>query len=48
MFFSGDQKRAFFSEKMRLYLIPTLPDAKVLLKDTPYDLTKGQITFRQK
>ena len=34
--------------KMRIHLIPILPGEKVLLEISPYDLTKGRITFRQK
>jgi translation initiation factor IF-1 len=39
---------ADISGKMRLHFIRILPGDKVLLEMSPYDLTKGRITFRQK
>ena len=36
------------SGKMRLSINRILPRDKVLLEISPYDLTKGRITFRQK
>ena len=39
---------AHISGKMRLHFIRILPGDKVLLEMSPYDLTKGRITFRQK
>ena len=37
---------AHISGKMRKYYIKLLPGDKVKLEMTPYDLTKGRITFR--
>ncbi len=34
------------SGKMRLHFIRILPGDKVMLEMSPYDLTKGRITFR--
>ena len=39
---------AHISGKMRLHFIRILPGDKVLLEMSPYDLSKGRITFRQK
>lgn len=39
---------AHISGKMRFHFIRILPGDKVLLEMSPYDLTKGRITFRQK
>ena len=36
------------SGKMRLHFIRILPGDKVMLEVSPYDLSKGRITFRQK
>jgi len=33
---------------MRLHFIRILPGDKVMLEISPYDLSKGRITFRQK
>jgi translation initiation factor IF-1 len=33
---------------MRLHFIRILPGDKVMLEVSPYDLSKGRITFRQK
>ena len=35
-------------EKMRLHFIRILPGGKVMVEISPYDLTKGRITFRQR
>ena len=44
----GHRILAHISGKMRLHFIRILPGDKVLLEISPYDLTKGRITFRQK
>jgi translation initiation factor IF-1 len=33
---------------MRLHFIRLLPGDKVMIEMSPYDLSKGRITFRQK
>lgn len=45
---NGHLVLAHISGKMRLHFIRILPGDKVLLEMSPYDLTKGRITFRQK
>jgi len=37
---------AHLSGKMRMYKIRILPGDKVKIQMTPYDLTKGRITYR--
>ena len=44
----GHRILAHISGKMRLHFIRILPGDKVLIEMSPYDLTKGRITFRQK
>ena len=39
---------ALISGKMRLHFIRLLPGDKVMIEMSPYDLSKGRITFRQK
>ncbi|MEN9444514.1 MAG: hypothetical protein RIS47_1404 [Bacteroidota bacterium] len=39
---------AHISGKMRLHYIRILPGDKVKVEITPYDLSKGRITFRYK
>lgn len=39
---------AHISGKMRLHFIRILPGDKVVVEMSPYDLSKGRITFRQK
>ncbi len=39
---------AHLSGKMRMYRISIMPGDKVKVEMTPYDLTKGRITFRMK
>ncbi len=39
---------AHISGKMRMHYIKILPGDKVQLEMSPYDLTKGRITFRHK
>ena len=39
---------AHISGKMRKYFIRILPGDRVKLEMSPYDLTKGRITYRQR
>ena len=39
---------AHISGKMRMYYIKILPGDKVKVEMSPYDLSKGRITFRYK
>ena len=39
---------AHISGKMRMHYIRILPGDTVTVEMTPYDLTKGRITYRQK
>ena len=39
---------AHISGKMRMYYIKILPGDRVKVDMSPYDLTKGRITFRKK
>ena len=39
---------AHISGKMRMYYIKILPGDRVKVSMSPYDLTKGRITFRYK
>ena len=43
---TGQEILAHLSGKMRMYKIRLLPGDKVKVEMTPYDLTKGRITFR--
>jgi len=45
---SGHRIIAHISGKMRMHYIKILPGDKVKLEISPYDLTKGRITFRYK
>ena len=45
---NGHPPLELISGKMRLSINRILPRDKVLLEISPYDLTKGRITFRQK
>jgi len=45
---NGHQVLAHISGKMRLHFIRILPGDKVMLEISPYDLSKGRITYRQK
>ena len=45
---SGKRILAHVSGKMRLHFIRILPGDKVMLEMSPYDLTKGRITFRHR
>ena len=39
---------AFLSGKMRKHFIKIVPGDKVRVELSPYDLTKGRITFRER
>jgi translation initiation factor IF-1 len=45
---NGHHVLAHISGKMRLHFIRILPGDKVMLEVSPYDLSKGRITYRQK
>lgn len=45
---NGHQVLAHISGKMRKFNIRILPGDKVTLELSPYDLTKGRITFRER
>ena len=45
---NGHMVVAHISGKMRMNYIKILPGDKVKLEMSPYDLTKGRITFRYK
>ena len=45
---NGHLVLAHISGKMRLHFIRILPGDKVMLEISPYDLSKGRITYRQK
>ena len=45
---NGHLVLAHISGKMRLHFIRILPGDKVVLEISPYDLSKGRITYRQK
>ena len=45
---NGHQVLAHISGKMRMHYIKLLPGDKVRVEMSPYDLTKGRITFRYK
>jgi translation initiation factor IF-1 len=45
---SGQVIMAYISGKMRMHFIKILPGDKVLVELSPYDLTKGRITYRFK
>lgn len=44
---NGHNVRAHLSGKMRMNKIRILPGDRVVVEMTPYDLTKGRITFRK-
>ena len=46
--YSGHEILAHVSGRMRINFIRILPGDKVTVVMTPYDLTKGRITFRHK
>ncbi len=45
---NGKEILAYVSGKMRMYFIKILPGDKVTVELSPYDLTKGRITYRFK
>ncbi len=44
---NNQQIIAYVSGKMRKFFIRILPGDKVTIEISPYDMTKGRITFRQ-
>ena len=45
---NGHRVLAHISGKMRMHYIKILPGDRVKLEMSPYDLTKGRITYRYK
>ena len=45
---NGHQVLAHISGKLRMHFIRILPGDKVTVELSPYDLTKGRITWRKK
>ena len=45
---NGHKILAHISGKMRMYFIKILPGDKVKVELSPYDLTRGRITYRGK
>ena len=45
---NGHQITAHISGKMRMHYIKILPGDNVQIEMSPYDLTKGRITYRHK
>jgi translation initiation factor IF-1 len=45
---NGHEVLAYASGKMRRYFIRILPGDRVLVSLSPYDLTRGRITYRFK
>ncbi|MDI6801752.1 MAG: translation initiation factor IF-1 [Thermodesulfovibrionales bacterium] len=45
---NGQVILAYVSGKMRMHFIKILPGDKVTVEMSPYDLTKGRITYRFK
>lgn len=45
---NGHKVLAHVSGKMRMHFIKILPGDKVLVELSPYDLTRGRITYRSK
>jgi len=45
---NGHTVLAHISGKMRLHFIRILPGDTVVMEMSPYDLTKGRITYRKK
>ena len=45
---NGHQVLAHISGKMRLHYIRILPGDKVLVELSPYDLSRGRVTYRFK
>jgi translation initiation factor IF-1 len=44
----GHRVLAHISGKMRMHYIKILPGDKVTVEISPYDLTRGRITYREK
>ena len=45
---NGHKVLAHISGKMRMHFIKILPGDKVTIELSPYDLTRGRITFRSR
>ena len=45
---NGHKVLAHISGKMRMHFIKILPGDRVKVELSPYDLTRGRITYRQK
>ena len=45
---NGHEILAYISGKMRMHFIRILPGDKVTLEISPYDLSRGRITYRAK
>ena len=45
---NGHKVLAHISGKMRMHFIKILPGDKVTIELSPYDLTRGRITYRSK
>lgn len=45
---NGHEVLGIIAGKMRLHYIKIVPGDQVTVEMTPYDLTKGRITYRQK
>jgi len=45
---NGHRILAHISGKMRMHFIKILPGDKVIVELSPYDLTRGRITYRAK
>ncbi|MBN2451280.1 MAG: translation initiation factor IF-1 [Lentisphaeria bacterium] len=45
---NGHEILAHISGKMRLHFIRILPGDEVIVEISPYDLSKGRITYRKK
>ncbi len=45
---NGHQVLAHVSGKLRLHFIKILPGDKVVVELSPYDLTRGRITYRMR
>ena len=45
---NGHRILAHISGKMRIHFIKILPGDKVIVELSPYDLTRGRITYRAK
>ncbi len=45
---NGHKVLAHISGKMRMYYIRILPDDRVIVELSPYDLTRGRIVYRYK